>query len=206
MAGTRALFASIGASVALVAAAALSLLAVSAVFAFGGWSNSASPALTQPNLVFAAADAQQPGARELALPAGSRPIVAPSADRRAERRETRADTGAAGTDRQPKAIPGNVVVGPPAAAPIRSAPTTRPPVSAPPRTPVTKTGDHVRKVGDSLSSTVKDTASALSNATAPLAPPVSAAVQQVLNLVAEAVRQAAAGLGTTLDRLLPPKQ
>src|ERR1700709_2649020 len=39
MSGTRALFTSIGASVLLVAAAALSLLAVSAVFAFRGWSH-----------------------------------------------------------------------------------------------------------------------------------------------------------------------
>ncbi|MGI8801013.1 MAG: hypothetical protein ACR2KV_02410 [Solirubrobacteraceae bacterium] len=204
MAATRELFASIGAGAALVAAAALSLLAVSAVFAFGGWSDAASPAVTQPNLVFAAADAPQPGAQELALPAGSRPIVAPA---RADRRDgTRADSSRAGADREPRPNPINVIARPPAAAPIRAAPTARPPSTTPPSAPATKTGDHVRKVGDSLSSTVQSTGTALANAVQPLAPPVSAAIQQVLNLVAEAVRRAADGLGTTLDALLPPKQ
>jgi hypothetical protein len=207
MAGTRALFASIGASVALVAAAALSLLAVSAVFAFGGWSSGASPAATQPNLVFAAADVPQPGAKDLAVPAGSRPIVAPApAERRLARRETPAGTGSGRSDREAKPTPINVIAGPPAAAPIRTAPTTRPPVTTPSDAPVTKTGDHVRKVGDSLSGTVHNTGTALANAAQPLAPPVSAAIQQVLNLVADAVRRATDGLGSTLDTLLPPKR
>jgi hypothetical protein len=64
----------------------------------------------------------------------------------------------------------------------------------------------VRKVGDSLSSVVQSTGTALANATQPLAPPVSAAVQQVLNLVAEIVRRTTDGLGNTLDALLPPKR
>ena len=54
MSGTRALFASIGASVFLVAAAALSLLAVSAVFAFGGWSDPVAESGRQTALVLAA--------------------------------------------------------------------------------------------------------------------------------------------------------
>ena len=63
----------------------------------------------------------------------------------------------------------------------------------------------MRKVGESLSSTVQNTGNALAEVTQPLAPPVSAAVQQVLNVVAEIVRRTTGGLSGTLDTLLPKK-
>jgi len=53
---------------------------------------------------------------------------------------------------------------------------------------------------------VRKTGTALADAALPLAPPVSVAVQQVLNVVADIVRRTTDGLGNTLDALLPPKR
>ena len=78
MSGTRALFASIGASVSLVAAAALSLLAVSAVFAFGGWSTPVAESARQSALVLTT-DATPKRA------AGAKPVKLPGADARQPR-------------------------------------------------------------------------------------------------------------------------
>jgi len=63
------------------------------------------------------------------------------------------------------------------------------------------TGDGVRRVGDDLSSTAHSTGQALADVTAPLSPPVSAAVQKVLDLVAALLRRTTNGLGGTLDKL-----
>ena len=205
MAPTRALFASIGASVALVAAAALALLAISAVFAFGGWSDSMSSSDKQPALIFAGSNLADPGRDRVIAAGGADRIVAPAPER-APRRERPSSAA-------PAAAPVAVPPAPATGVKTFSGRARTPPAPEHPATggssegaPATKAGDRVRKVGDSLSSTVKDTGTALSNITQPLAPPVSAAVQQVLNLVAEAVRRAADGLGGTVDRLLPPKR
>src|SRR5258708_39408637 len=56
MGSTRAVFASIGVSVSLVAAAALSLFAVSVVIAFGGWSAGMGESEPATTLVFGASD------------------------------------------------------------------------------------------------------------------------------------------------------
>src|SRR5688500_1164306 len=111
MSGTRALFASIGASVLLVAAAALSRLAVSAVFAFGGWSDPVAESGQQTALVLADDGAGRQNARQkpLVLPprpasrAASRPAVAttPAPQGRARAAEQAAITPA--TNRRPKA-------------------------------------------------------------------------------------------------------
>lgn len=195
MAGTRAFFASVGASVALVSAAALSLLTVSAVFAFGGWSAPASPFAGQPPLVLAADQAG--GAPRPAA------IVAPAPARGAARRSGRRAPAAVSTvSRTPRPAPAisaggsRGAVGP--VAQLDPPPTTTSAAPAP-----RKPGDQVRKVGDTLSSTLKGTGAALADATQPLAPPVSVAIQQVLNLLAEVVRNASNGLGTTVDRLAP---
>ena len=201
MAGTRALFASIGASVALVAAAALTLLAVSAMFTFGGWGDFASPTAERSALVVAsstAADTRGADAR-----AGAR-IVAPAPLRTAsaERPGTespRRDAGPRATAPSVDAsLPSEPRVNPPPPLP------TTPPAPPPPASRPT-TGDRVAKVGETLSATVQSTGTALAKVTEPLAPPVSAAVQQVLNLVAEAVRRTAEGLGGAVDRLLGPQ-
>lgn len=203
MAGTRALFASIGASVALVAAAALSLLAVSAIFAFGGWSDSVSPSAGQTALVLTGA----PGADGDAVAAsnGSRAIVAPPpAPAPVRSAERRAEPVASSAPRPAQPRPAAVS---PRRAEGRVEPIVLPEQPRPTQQPAAaKSGDRVRKVGETLSAGVSETGTALANATQPLLPPVSVAVQQVLNLVAEVVRRTANGLATTLDTLLPPKQ
>ena len=205
MAPTRALFASIGASVTLVCAAALSLLAVSAVFAFGGWSTSSSGSNQMPAIVFAGVPVASAGS-ELAAGTGqvaSGPLVVRAPVRTATRREGARSganaTGAADRSAAPRLRSGSSRG---SGNPIAVAP---PPPAAPAAVKQKTTGDHVRKAGDTLSTTVQDTGTALAEAAQPLAPPVSSAVQQVLNVVAELVRRATGGLGGTLDTLLPPR-
>lgn len=204
MAGTRALFASIGASVALVAAAALTLLAVSAVFAFGGWGDFASPDVDHSALVFAStttADTRTTDERartsRIVAPA---PVRAASVERSrptASTRESAPRGAATGVDTSSQIAP-RVNDPDPLSRP------TPPPPPPPPASQPTP-GDHVTNAGEALSGTVQSTGAALAEVTEPLAAPVSAAVQQILNLVAEAVRRTAEGLGGAVDGLLAPK-
>lgn len=201
MSGTRALFASIGASVLLVAAAALSLLAVSAVFAFGGWSDPVAESGRQAALVLAADDGGRPNAKQKPLVLPPRPTArdsraavraTPTVQGRARAADQAAITPA--TNRRPKAS------------------FTPPPPVDPPGTVTQKdppapkaAGDGVRSAGEGLSGTVQSTGDALAQLTDPLLPPVTAATQKVLNLVAELLRRTTAGLGGTVDRVLPAK-
>lgn len=200
MAGTRALFASIGASVALVVAAALALLAVSAVFAFGGWSDFGSgTAGEEVPLVFANATS----AVTAAAPDGKRIVVRAPAPQ--PRRET--PRPAAPATRPTDRAKASVSVDPHRAPsshveePVVHDTSPPPPPPAPPTT-----GDRVSGAGKSISSKVQATGAALAAATEPLAAPVSEAVQQVLNLVADVVRRTADGLGGAVDSLLTPKR
>jgi hypothetical protein len=202
MAGTRALFTSIGASVALVMAGALALLGASAMFAFGGWTEDLPLSVEKPPLVFAGSDLAQGGTQTTTMSDAASRIVAPAPVRAPERRAVADSAPAAHT----------VPAGESAVARVSSGradlpPTPEPKHTAPAPTAVapTKSGDRVRKVGESLSSTVQNTGNALAEVTQPLAPPVSAAVQQVLNVVAEIVRRTTGGLSGTLDTLLPKK-
>lgn len=203
MAGTRALFASIGASVALVAAAALTLLAVSAMFTFGGWGDFASPTAERSTLVFASATAADTRATDAR--AGAR-IVAPAPLRTASAERpgaesSRRDPGPRGAAPSvDTSLPSEPRVNPPPPLPTTTPPPPPPPASRP------TTGDRVTKAGETLSATVQSTGTALAKVTEPLAPPVSAAVQQVLNLVAEAVRRTAEGLGGAVDGLPGPQR
>jgi hypothetical protein len=202
LAGPRTLIASLGASAALVATAALSLLALSVVFAFGGWSGPLGQSTDKTPLVFAASDRSHAAAPQR-IASGPAPIVAPAPApaRRAVRPDGRS-SGAAGSRarRAPARSTTSVSTGHPAPMPN---PTPRPVPPAPVARP--KTGDPVRQIGNSLGSTVQETGTALADATQPLAPPVGAAVEQVLNVVADVVRGATDGLGNTLDRLLPKR-
>ncbi len=202
MTGTRALFASIGASVLLVAAAALSLLAVSAVFAFGGWSDPVADSGRQTALVLAADDADtRQGSRQKAFVLPSRTPAERSA-RPATRtgpvpqRTARAADQAAitpETNRRPQAA-----FSPP---PPVSAPETVTPQA--PAAPKKSAGDGVRTAGDDISGKVENTGDALAQLTDPLLPPVTAATQKVLNLVADLLRRTTDNLGSTVDRVLP---
>jgi len=201
MSGTRALFASIGASVLLVAAAALSLLAVSAVFAFGGWSDPVAASSPQPALVLASDGSATRAAKQktLVLPARS------GADR--SRSVTRTPAASPGRARAAERAAITPVRNRPAKAaytpPQVDAPETE--TAAPKAPPAAKAGDGVRSAGEGLSGKVQDTGDALAQLTDPLLPPVTAATQKVLNVVAELLRRTTDGLGKTVDTVLPAK-
>src|SRR5918998_4331980 len=90
MGDTKALFASLGAGITLVAAAALALLTISAVFAFGGWSNPVSEAVTKPALVFDQVDpSDRDGSRILARSRDGRIVARAPRPARAQRRTPR---------------------------------------------------------------------------------------------------------------------
>jgi hypothetical protein len=202
MGSTRALFASIGVSVSLVAAAALSLFAVSVVIAFGGWSAGMGESAPPATLTFAGpattpskssssrhsaapvvlrAPAQRPRQRTVGAPphVASRPVRTPAAGH---------------------VVRSRVVTHP---APVRPQPVHQPPAAAPapPSTHAAPAGDAVRRLGDDLSSVAQNTGKALSDVTAPLAPPVSSALQKVLDAVGEVLQRTTNGLGGTLDKL-----
>jgi hypothetical protein len=201
MGSTRALFASIGVSVSLVAAAALSLFAVSVVIAFGGWSAGMGESTTPATLVIAGTTTTQSkssSARRstaaVVLRTQSRPqrpavVARPRAVPKPVRRPA-----AARVVHQPQVAHGPALRPQPVQQPVAT-----PPAPAPKR--VVPTGDGVRRLGDDLSSAAQNTGKALSDVTAPLAPPVGSAVQKVLDVVATALEKTTNGLGGTLDKL-----
>jgi len=198
MSGTRALFASIGASVLLVVAAALCLLVVSAVFAFGGWSDPVAESARQTALVLALDEAGDGGDKKRAfvLPprerAPSRPPARTTAPEQGSARATDQAVITPATSIRPKAS---------------FTPTADPPRAQDlaPQAPAPKksAGDGVRTAGEGLSGTVQSTGDALAQIIDPLLPPVTAAAQKVLNVVAELLRRTTRGLGSTVDRVLP---
>jgi hypothetical protein len=199
MDSTRALFASIGASVSLVAAAALSLFTVSIVIAFGGWSAGLGESGPATTLVFGptgptrSTDAMTASAHRrpvvLRAPAATRPRPSASAPARGA-----ASAGAA--------VPARAISHPAKVSAAPPVPATQP-VATPGPIPAHNlaTGDGVRRAGEDLSSTVHSAGKALADVTAPLGPPVSAAVQKVVDLVALLLRRTTNGLGSTLDKV-----
>ena len=198
MSGTRALFASIGASVLLVAAAALCLLVVSAVFAFRGWSDPVAESARQTALVLAVDEAgDDDKKRAFVLPPRER--TQPS---RPPARTTAPEQGSARATDQAVITPATSI------RPKASfTPTADPPRAQDlaPQAPAPKksAGDGVRTAGEGLSGTVQSTGDALAQIIDPLLPPVTAATQKVLNAVAELLRRTTRGLGSTVDRVLP---
>lgn len=198
MESTRALFASIGVSVSLVAAAALSLFAVSVVIAFGGWSAGMGESEPATTLVFGESSAPGAMASE-AHEAQSLPVVlrAPAVSRPRKASPARAHAVAQnGGDAGARVISHSVAVTNPPQPQI-----VQPPAAAhtPPALHLPAAGDGLRRVGDGLSSTAQNTGKALAGVTAPLGPPVSVAVQKVLDLVAALLRRTTNGIGGTLD-------
>jgi hypothetical protein len=197
MDSTRALFASIGVSVSLVAAAALSLFAVSVVIAFGGWSAGLGGADPTTTLVFGPTG-----------PVAAKQMRATQADRKPVVLKAVAQP----RPRKPAGEPAGRVVAKPSDAhaisntavptAVPQQPSNPQPIVTPPSVPhKTPTGDGVRRAGEDLSSVAHSTGKALSDVTAPLAPPVSAAVQRVLDLVAVLLQRTTNGLGGTVDKL-----
>jgi hypothetical protein len=73
---------------------------------------------------------------------------------------------------------------------------------APAATRLPHTGDAVRRVGDDLSSAARKTGTTLTKVAEPLGPPVSQAVQDVLDRLAITLKRTTEGLGGTLDKVL----
>lgn len=205
MSGTRALFASIGASVSLVAAAALSLLAVSAVFAFGGWSMPVAESARQSALVLTtdAAPKRAASTKPVKLPA-------PIHSSRASRAAVRA-SGAAKSSGAAAALSANRSAGSHGSIAGVTSPDLRLPQAADakpaaPAPPAKKAaGDGVRTAGEDLSSTVQSTGNALTQITNELLPPVTKTVQTVVNVLAALLRRTTNGLGSVVDGALPAK-
>jgi hypothetical protein len=201
MGSTRALFASIGVSVSLVAAAALSLFAVSIVIAFGGFSAGIGESAPPAALVIAGTTTTQ--SKSASARRSAAPVVLRAHAQRPQRRAAAAPRRA--VSKPARRAAARVVHRPQ----VTHAPALRPqPVQPPLATPaapapkhVGPNGDGVRRLGDDLSSAAQNTGKALSDVTAPLAPPVSSAVQKVLDLVAATLQKTTNGLGGTLDKL-----
>ena len=69
-----------------------------------------------------------------------------------------------------------------------------------------RTTNAVRRVGEDLSSAARKTATPLAEVAAPLGPPVSQAVQDVLDRQAITLKRTTDGLGGALDNVLAPKR
>jgi hypothetical protein len=178
----------------MVAAAALSLLVVTLVFAFDGFTGAAEePAVRAAFLI----EAQSGSEGEVSKPRTQAPVVIrePSASASKpvsvtekptfEREQVRA---ANGEPSAPTFEPRVRDIGP-----VTTTPT-------PADDPGPAAGDGVREVGDAVTSTLTGTGEAAGEATLPLGPPVSQAVQDVLDVVIGLLEGATSGLAGVLDR------
>jgi len=203
MGGTRALLASLGASISLVAGAALSLLVVSFVFAYDGLTGSADePTASAAVLVqdtsgadptnVRAAGAGRSGAVVITTERRSAPQQSASTKRSGPRETTRSEASQSRSNTAPNA---NTL--PQLGDPATSQPSGRAPSA----------GDGVRDLGDAVSSTVDTTGAAAGAATAPLlGPPVSQAVQKVLNAIEDLLNGTTGSLAGVLDQATGAKR
>lgn len=198
MRGTLALFASVGAGISLVAATALSLLTVSAVVAIGGWPGLATAAPRAALVV--GSDKLRPVRavvkRAVVMP---KPVARP-APRPVVHAVIRPTMVHPAKHFVAAATPG--IISRPASGHVPTptfAPTTTTTKAIP------QVGNGVRKLGDGLSSTLQKTGKALTNATAPISPPLSHAVDQIAQLVAALIKHSTQGLGGALDKVARPR-
>lgn len=210
MRNTRALIASVGAGISLVAATALMLLTFSAVVALEGWPGvdrvRDQPALVVGDDVFATiGDATTARIDPVVLrrPTSQRPHERPAAT---PRPATTAVRTPASRHRQarPVARPApKLELTRPKPPPERSEPAPEPrPQPAPPLR-VPKTGDTVREVGDGLSGTVQSTGELLKDLTAPVSPATGKVLRDLTNFVAGVLQQTTGLLAGALDKALP---
>jgi hypothetical protein len=199
MGGARALIASLGASISLVAGAALSLLVISFVFAYDGFTGGVDSSPTASALVIGRTSSTGSPSLGATSHAAAAVVIRQAAAVRPARGTTkpavpvRRDSGG-GSPAQPAFTPRVTGIDP---IIHQSAPTKAP-------APKPQTGDGVRDLGDAVSATVQDTGAAAGKATAPLlGPPVSKAVQQVLDLVTALLKGATDSLAGTLDKAVP---
>ncbi len=200
---SRALFASLGASMTIIAAVAFLLFSVSAVVALQGWPGLDSVP-TRPALVLEDSAAMlpsgAPGSRE-----ADAPMVMAAAPRRA----------AAGRSSSRRIV--RATAAPVTRTPVQSAvthriaalaPVSRPgPLAAQPdAAPLSRSkrgtptaSDAVRELGDGLSGTVQKAGTGLAT---PLAAPLGSTVEQVSKLLAALLQRATGSVADVLDRIL----
>jgi hypothetical protein len=199
MGGTRALLASLGASISLVAGAALSLLVVSFVFAYDGLTGSADEPIANAAVLVDGVPAANPAT--VRTPGGRRAgAVVIATPRRqpqsagTKRPAARDTTRSAASQSRSSTAPS---VGNAPAIPTTSQPGGRAPSA----------GDGVRDIGDAVSSTVDTTGAAAGHATAPLlGPPVTQAVQKVLDAIDDLLTGTTGSLAGALDQATGAKR
>ncbi len=201
MGGTRALLASLGASVSLVAGAALSLLAASFIFAYDGIVGTVDAAPGRTSLRVASPSSPERSATASATPTllVERPQRA-TAKNPAPTRRVRAAAGGSAKRTPAPTSSGVRKLSPPVAAPAPPAP--QPATPAPAKAAEPKAGDGVRKLGNDVGDAVHDTGNALGGVVQPLSPPVSQAIEKVLDVIATVVQNAVDGLAGALDTTL----
>lgn len=196
MGGARALIASLGASISVVAAVAVSLLFFSVVFALPGLTggNDAPGASAAVVVESKALRPRQTGDGQVREAADAVVISAPARARSEARPAGRASVAhRVAARRQPSFNPGLRDLSPPPA----SAPEPATPAPSKPAL-----GDGVRGVGDVVTATVQSTGAAAGQATAQLlGPPVSKVVQEVLDLLSSVLQGATSALGGALDNV-----
>lgn len=203
-----ALIASIGASAMLVAAVTLSLLSVSAVFALGGFEGSRDASSADAivlDLERSSGSSSQSGARSekaAAVAVVDRPPARSAARARRPARQldpvrSPSSTASVSGETSSAAALGEGTAGQPVEQ--------RPPVApAARRRRAPNLGDGVRQLGDGVSASVRETGTKLADATAPLGQPaVSAAVAQVLAIVAAVIKGTTDALGAVLGAQQP---
>jgi hypothetical protein len=193
----RALVASVGTSIVLVAAVTLSLLSVSAVFAIGGFDGGDDGSSNEALVL-------DVSSRRDAVAADARPSATPVVLRTPKRQPAHIARNPAHAPQSQahhvvtRTQPATVAQVPSAGSGSTSAPQPRPAPSATKAASKPNLGDGVRELGDNLGTTVQEAGGTLAQATAPLGPPLSVAVQQVLNLVAALVNGTTKGIGDAL--------
>lgn len=177
----------------MVAAAALSLLVVTLVFAIDGFSGAAQEPTARAAFVIKAQPPPETEVQERRTPALVVSRAAPAPETRsapvqqsAPRREPE-PTDAVETT-QPAFDPRVRDIGPGTSTPADTTDESSP---AP--------GDGVREVGEAVTSTLSGTGAAASDSL-PLGPPVTQAVQDVLDVVIGLLEGATSGLAGTLDK------
>jgi hypothetical protein len=196
MGGARALIASLGASISLVAGAALSLLLVSFAVSLDGFAGGVDASASDAAITLRGPALATPAA----VGTGSRPatavvVRAPAPKPRAVLRRDRAATGVRAGD-------GTLQARRPVQSSAGAGDLAPPPPSGP-GSATPSTGDGVREIGDTVNATVQHTGAVARTAAAPLGPPVSQAVQNVLNLIGSWLEGATNGVAGALDKTLP---
>lgn len=202
MGGTRAVIASLGASISIVACAAIGLFAVSVLFAYPGIVGSLNGSGSSPTLIVATR-AAQPGTTP-AGEAAAKPlrVTAPPATSgpRQESASVKRSSGAVldnagGSGRVPRPA---ATAGVPEISPVAAPPAASQPAATKP-----KAGAGVRELGDTLTSTVQKTGDGVGAVAEPLGPAVSKAVQAVLDLAVKAIndllKKTTGGLAGVID-------